>query len=83
MEAQPVLAGRAVLVAPLGGGAAPACAAARGAVGASTQGEGGELGVIDCFDAATDRDYWHVTLLTAPFFALVQSAATTRHTERL
>lgn len=31
--------------------------AARGALGASTQGEGGELGVIDCFDTATDRDY--------------------------
>lgn len=46
-----------ILVASLGGGAAPACAAARGAVDASTQGEGGELGVIDCFDAATDRDY--------------------------
>lgn len=57
MEGQPVLAGRAVLVALTGGGTAHASAAAPGAVGASSQGEGGELGVIDCFDAATDRDY--------------------------
>lgn len=57
MEGQPVLAGRAALVALLGGGTAHASDAARGAVGASTQGEGGELGLIDCFDTATDRDY--------------------------
>lgn len=57
MEGRPVLAGRAVLVALLGGGTAHASDAALGAVGASTQGEGGELGVIDCFDTATDRDY--------------------------
>lgn len=45
-------AGTAVLVALLGGGTAHTSGAARGAVA-----EGGEFGVIDCFGAATDRDY--------------------------
>jgi len=33
--------------------------------------EVGELGIMYCFDAATDCDYKHVTLLPVPFFPLV------------